>query len=177
VNINNTYTGSAIFVTGPNAFNLQGFFYFFRKVLPAILEREKGFSLDVTGAISSDVKESPGIRLQGFIADLGELYRSARFAVCPVLGGTGQQIKIVEAMAYGLPVVATRYSAKTSPLIHGENGFVADNAREFAEYCVRLWRDPGLCRQMGVAARRTIRENCGEKKIGNTLQQIIRSVE
>jgi glycosyltransferase involved in cell wall biosynthesis len=73
-----------------------------------------------------------------------------------VLGKTGQQIKIVEAMAHGLPVVVTRAAAESAPLQHGQTGLVANDAAEFAAYVIQLWRDRELCQAMGRQARAVI---------------------
>jgi glycosyltransferase involved in cell wall biosynthesis len=169
----NTYNNSAIFVTGPNVFNFQGLVYFGEKVLPSILKEIPDFDLWITGTCSEGLSAQRGISLLGFVDNLSDAYCCARFAVCPVLGGTGQQIKIVEAMAHGLPVVATRYSAGSSPITHGVDGFVATDASEFAGYCVRLWQDPDLCREMGSAARETVRMNYGEKVLREILEKIL----
>jgi glycosyltransferase involved in cell wall biosynthesis len=170
---NNSYKGSVIFVTGPNRFNLQGLFYFIDKVLPHIIQKCPDFNLWVTGSCCNEVKPVKSVSLIGFVTDLKNYYSDARFALGPVLGGTGQQIKIIEAMAHGLPVVATKYSASTSPIVHGYNGYIAGTAEEFAEYCIKLWQNPELCKEMGNAARQTIRENFSEdmllKKISDVL--------
>jgi glycosyltransferase involved in cell wall biosynthesis len=172
VHCDNSYDESAVFATGPNLFNLQGLLYFTETVLPAITRQCPEFSLRVTGSCSDMVRPARSLLLSGHVENLERIYCTARFAVCPVLGGTGQQIKVVEAMAHGLPVVATVYSAKTSPIIHGVNGFVARNAHEFARYCIQLWRDPDLCRHMGSAARTTIREHFSEDLLLRTLSEI-----
>lgn len=53
------------------------------------------------------------------------IYQQAKFAICPLIGGTGQQVKIIEAMAHGLPVVALHNVSESSPIEHGVNGFIA----------------------------------------------------
>ena len=65
--------------------------------------------------------------------ELGPLYRTSAFAICPLLAGTGEQVKIVDAMAHGLAVVATRSSASSSPIVDGVNGYIVDSAEEFAD--------------------------------------------
>ncbi len=97
----------------------------------------------------------------------------ACFAINPVFGGTGQQIKTLEAMAHGLPVVILREPARESPVRHGENGFVAENEQAFAEYCVRLWTDRELCRKMGTLARETIKNECGRAGTVGAMADII----
>lgn len=154
--LSNQYTGPALFTTGPNPFNLQGYFYFVQNVLPKILKNDPSFILQVTGACCNQVSPTNGVLLSGFVPTLQPAYESARFLICPVFGGTGQQVKIVEAMAYGVPVIALKAAAEMSPIQHGVNGLVANNSEEFADYAIQLWHDTALCRQFGHAAKETI---------------------
>jgi len=173
VDCDNRYEQPPVFAAGPNLFNVQGYYYFTEKVLPAILKTIPDFSLTVSGSVTDLVQPRDGVTRIGFVDDIGKVYCESRFAICPVLGGTGQQIKIVEAMAHGLTVVATKFSAGSSPIIHGVNGFVAADASEFAGYCVRLWNDPGLCRKMGGEARKSIVENYSEEILLKQLSRIL----
>jgi hypothetical protein len=152
--LNNTYSGTVVFPTGPNPFNLQGYFYFAKKVLPQVLAQAPDFMLQVTGACCADILAEPGVLLSGFVPSLESLYAQARFMICPVFGGTGQPVKIVEAMAQGVPVLALKGVA--SPIHHRVNGLIAENAEEFAQYAIELWRNPDWCRQLGQAAQETI---------------------
>ncbi|BAY08410.1 glycosyltransferase family 4 protein [Calothrix sp. NIES-2098] len=154
----NEYTGSAIFPIGENLFNIQGYLYFIKRVLPQILQVEPSFTVDVTGSFWNNVslEPCPGVEIKGFVPSLEAVYQQSKFLICPVFGGTGQQVKVVEAMAYGLPVVALSQAAKSSPIKHGINGFIANNAEEFAKYSVLLWQQKELCYQLGTAARETI---------------------
>ncbi len=162
VSVENSYSDGALFTTGPNIFNLQGYYYFVRRVLPIILKSDPSFRLIVTGYIGSEIKvqNSRGIELLGFVPNLTQYYERARFAICPVFGGTGQQIKIVEAMAHGLPVIALHSAAEASPIKDGINGLVAKDADEFASQAIVLWQDQALCRRLGAAARKTIAHEC-----------------
>lgn len=173
--IANTYLEPPIFVVGPNPFNIQGYFYFIKKILPLILTKVTGFSLNITGTFWGDFipKNREGILFRGFVPDIGKIYRGAKFAICPTFGGTGQQIKIIEAMAYGVAVVALADPAQDSALIHGVNGFIAHNAEEFAEYAIKLWRDKNVCRKLGKAARETICNRYSRDKLLETLSLIL----
>ncbi len=163
----NRYTEAALFSAGSNLFNLQGYLYFVKKVLPRILDREPAFSLHVTGSWYRGYRPPPldGVVLRGFVPDLNPIYMSSRFVVCPVFGGTGQQVKIVEAMAHGLPVVALSAAAERSPMQHGVNGLVARNAEEFADYVIQLWNDKAQCRRLGEAARATIAAQFSRRRL------------
>jgi glycosyltransferase involved in cell wall biosynthesis len=174
-NFENSYTGASVFPIGPNPFNIQGYLYFIKKVLPKILKSEPHFSVDVTGFFWNNVslEPCPGIQLKGFVPDLKTVYQHAGFLICPVFGGTGQQVKVVEAMAHGLPVVALRQAADRSPIVNGVNGFVADSADEFAKYALQLWQDRELCKRLGNAARMTIAKDFSRECLLDNLSRII----
>jgi glycosyltransferase involved in cell wall biosynthesis len=174
VYISNTYSDAALFTVGPNLFNTQGYLYFVKKVLPQVRASAPGFKLNVTGAFPFNTPAAgEGVTLSGFVPDLKAVYAAARFFICPVFGGTGQQIKIVEAMAHGLPVVALRFAAERSPLRHEVNGLVADNAEEFAAHTIRLWNDPELCRRLGEAARQTVADSFSGDRLTESLASIL----
>jgi glycosyltransferase involved in cell wall biosynthesis len=173
--ISNTYSGQPIFAVGGNPFNLQGYAYFALRVLPLVRSRLPQFHLQVVGSACRDLFPAEGITLTGFVLDLTPVYADSPFAICPLIGGTGQQTKIVEAMAHGVPVVALRNVAASSPIQHGMNGLIADDAAEFADYVVQLYTDRTLCRQMGEAARQTIAEQFSQAKLTSDLQQLLAS--
>ncbi|KHK01388.1 glycosyltransferase family 4 protein [Desulfovibrio sp. TomC] len=96
---------------------------------------------------------------------------AAREAMPGLLGGAdlfvfpsrdeGMPNAVLEAMASGLPVVATRISGNEELVGDGETGFLVppDDAPALAHALARLLADPGLCRRMGAAGReRVVRE-------------------
>jgi hypothetical protein len=54
----------------------------------------------------------PAIVLHGFVDDPTPLYAAADIAVAPIRAGGGTRIKILEAFARGVPVVATHLAAE-----------------------------------------------------------------
>jgi hypothetical protein len=171
----NTFIGDgpALFAAGANPFNLQGYWYFVKRVLPRVRTSAPSFQLDVTGACCKYVRADRGINLRGVVPNLNAVYENVRFVICPVFGGTGQQIKIVEAMEYGVPVIALRAAAESSPIQHGVNGLVANNADEFASHVIRLWNDRDLCKRMGEAAQATIAADAISARTSEAVERII----
>lgn len=175
VELDNTYRGAPLYLAALNMVNVQGYLFFARRVLPLLKTGYPDFALDVAGSCCKQVQPVPGIQLRGYVSSMSELYRDCAFAICPLLGATGQQIKVVEAMSYGIPVVVHKNVADSSPVIHGRNGFVARNAEEFAEYCGRLYADRALCARLGAAARQTIKKNWSQKVFDNKLAALLDS--
>jgi glycosyltransferase involved in cell wall biosynthesis len=156
VKLKNSYDAPPIFVASGNKFNQVGLLLLLNEVLDPVLAKCPNFQIDVVGDLSQFAIPSRNVRYIGYVPDLVDVCQRSAFAICPVFAGTGQQVKIIEAMAHGLAVVAFRRAAEGSPLRHGENGLVAANIDEFATHLVTLWRDRDLCRQLGSAARATL---------------------
>jgi glycosyltransferase involved in cell wall biosynthesis len=175
--VQNEYADAALFPTGPNRFNLQGLYYFLARVLPNLRSHCPDFQLKVTGKFCSEVVDPvPNVELMGHVTDeaLRSLYEKSRFLVNPVFGGTGQTVKVVEAMAHGLPVVLLEEALPRAPIVkHGINGFVAKNDAEFARFVAQLWRDRDLCAQMGEEARRSVTRELTHSRLRQELEKML----
>jgi glycosyltransferase involved in cell wall biosynthesis len=64
--------------------------------------------------------------------------------VVPIREGGGTRLKIIEAMALGVPVVSTTKGAEGLNAVHGEHLLIADTPLEFQAACVSLLRDAEL---------------------------------
>jgi glycosyltransferase involved in cell wall biosynthesis len=102
----------------------------------------------VGGGLEQPPSGDARVERLGFVEDLADAYASASCAVVPLLQGGGTPLKLIEALAYGLPVVATPRAAAGLELRDGEHCLIADGADEFAAALVRVLRDgaPELAR-------------------------------
>jgi glycosyltransferase involved in cell wall biosynthesis len=169
----NSYDGAPVYVMSDTLLNQQGYAYFVERVLPRIRAIDASFSLRVVGTGCQAVLPAHGVELVGPVDSLADLYATARFAVCPLIGGTGQQVKVVEAMAHGVPVIALDDLADRSPVGHEVNGVRVSDAEGFAEACLRLWTNVDLARRLGGAARETVRRSFDPGRVAPLLAQAI----
>jgi glycosyltransferase involved in cell wall biosynthesis len=97
-------------------------------------------------------RESPGVQTLGFVPDLLAVYRSASVAIAPLVVGAGIKLKVIEALASGVPVIATPVGAEGLPsqIFPG----VSDDPRELARLMVDLLRDAKMRRLFGAFGRR-----------------------
>jgi glycosyltransferase involved in cell wall biosynthesis len=174
VDLQNSWDGPAVFTTGPNPFNVQGVLWFVARVLPAVLAGAPDFRLVVTGHAGRWVDDVAGVEAVPFVDDLSSLYASARLSIAPLLGCTGQQVKVVESLAHGVPVVATEVAAAASPIVDGATGLVARSPQDFAAAVVALWNDAPLRAAMGAAARARARSDGAATAMEAELARLLR---
>lgn len=127
------------------AHNVEGLGWFCREVLPLVRARRPACRLKVAASnVPPEVAalRQPGVvEIEGPFKDLRPASWEARVSVAPILLEIGMKVKIPEAMAFGLPVVATPQAAAA---IGGEALLVAQAPKAFAGHVVRLLEDDDL---------------------------------
>jgi glycosyltransferase involved in cell wall biosynthesis len=109
----------------------------------------------------------------GPVADMAPLYHQA--AVCVLTSDyEGTPNVLLEAMAAGLPVVATNVGGVSDIVQHGETGFLCDPADTdgMVKALVRLIQDADLRAKMGSAAQRFVTANHAFALLPRFLQQL-----
>ena len=147
-----------------------------RDIWPRVLAQMPDARLVIAGIhpelIPAFASAPPGVTFTGFVTDLSELYATARVVCCPILYGGGTRIKIIEAAAYGRPVVATSLAARGLAFQKGSEILISDNFAQLAQECVRLLQNPHEARELGVAARERARSTYDRSVILQQLEKI-----
>jgi glycosyltransferase involved in cell wall biosynthesis len=90
----------------------------------------------------------PGVEVHADVDDLSVFLNRATVAIAPMAGGSGVPIKILEAMAAGVPVIADPWSA--SGLEDATGVVVAEDEIEWLEEVRRLLTDREASREQAV---------------------------
>ena len=114
-------------------------------------------------ALRAIAARAGGVRVTGYVSDLRPVLSCACAAVCPVRVAVGVQNKVLEAMAMGLPVVATPLAARGALAdAPGAALRVAADADGFARACAEVLTAPAAARaEAGAAARSFVRARAG----------------
>jgi polysaccharide biosynthesis protein PslH len=103
--------------------------------------------------------ELPGVKVAGMVPDVRPYYRGALAAVVPLRTGGGTRLKILEAMAAGVPVVSTPLGAEGLEVVAGENLLLAESgdAQGWADRLGSLADSPTLRQQLIDAGLKLVR--------------------
>ncbi|MBI5870569.1 MAG: glycosyltransferase [Actinobacteria bacterium] len=137
--------------------------YFASKVMPRVSEESPEAEFIVCGAsgeaLASRFAGMPGVRFTGFIEDLESAYLDASMLVTPLSVATGSQYKVLEAMALGLPVLASDVVAKGCGAEPGRDIMVAGSPDEYLSAIRRLTGDPVFSGNLADAGRQLVSAN------------------
>ena len=133
-----------------------------------VIERQPAFRLDLVGdgplrleveAAIAQLRLGDAVRVHGNRDDVAAVLRGASFFV---LASTseGVSLTLLEAMATGLPVVATRVGGTPEVVAHGETGLLVPPRapEQLADAMLWLLRRPDIRRRMGSASRQRAEE-------------------
>lgn len=113
------------------------------------------------------------LKVVGEVDCMAEQLRHMRVAIAPMQSGSGMQFKILEAMACGLPVVATSKGLGGIAAEVGRAIFVEDDASLFADRVIALFKNDMLSAQLGDSARSYILSNHTESCADLFLDSVI----
>ncbi len=150
-------TNAVIFVGtldyGPGAIAVQ---YFCEEILPLIQKGISNFHFYAVGQnppgyLRKLAERDKHITLTGRVDDIRPYVAKADVFVVPLKSGSGTRLKILDAMAMGIPIVSTSIGAEGLEVCSGEHLLIADTSEAFSSAVLQLLQDDSL--------RETVREN------------------
>jgi glycosyltransferase involved in cell wall biosynthesis len=106
-----------------------------------------------------------GFHVLGDAPDTRPYWNRAALAIVPLLAGGGTRLKILEAVASGVPVVSTSVGAEGLDLEAGSEIVIRDDPGEMASEIARLLADPEARRRQAAAARARVEREHGWERI------------
>src|SRR5213075_2026525 len=99
---------------------------------------------------------SRDVLVEGSVPSVRPYLDRAFATAIPLRAGSGTRIKILEAWASGVLVIASRIAAEGLPYTDGRDLLLAEEADEFARALVRLHRDRRLAETLSSGGRETV---------------------
>ncbi|HWQ15070.1 MAG TPA: glycosyltransferase [Roseiflexaceae bacterium] len=143
--------------------NVDGVLWYAREIHPLVRQAAPDSRFYVVGQrpvaeVRALPERDPSIEVTGYVPDATPYIARSACLIVPLRSGGGMRVKILEALARGIPVVSTTIGYEGIDLTPGEHLLVADTPAEFAAAVTRLLGDPSYGARIAEAGRRRLLE-------------------
>jgi sugar transferase (PEP-CTERM/EpsH1 system associated) len=156
--------------------NIDAAINFARNVWPIVHRKKPELVFTIVGHDPSpavrELSSITGVEVTGSVKDVRPYYVEAIAAVVPLRVGGGSRLKILEAMAAGVPVVSTTLGAEGLKVRDGDNILIDDDNRGLAEKIVNVIDNENLRTEIIAAARALTADRYDWSKLGGSLTSV-----
>ena len=127
--------------------NIDAMDWFVKHVWPSVRQQHPDLRVQIVGRDPvDDIKNlaSADVEVTGTVADVRPFYSDALAVIVPLRVGGGTRLKILEAMAAGIPVVSSSLGAEGLQVIDGIHVLIADAPSAWGTQIERLRSDERL---------------------------------
>jgi sugar transferase (PEP-CTERM/EpsH1 system associated) len=153
--------------------NIEGAIDFSRHAWPSVRRQKSDLVFTIVGRDPApsvrELNSIAGVEVTGSVADVRPYYREAIVAVVPLNVGGGSRLKILEAMAAGVPVVSTVRGADGLKVRDRKNILLANTIEEMAGLINIVVDDSDLRNQLIAGGRSLVAERYDWSTVGGTL--------
>lgn len=159
--------------------NQNAAIHLMREIWPRVRKRVPDAALTIAGpnpeAVPGHDDPPAGVTFSGFIENLAQLYADTRVVCTPIFAGGGTRIKVIEAGAYGRPVVSTTLGAEGLDLQNEREILLRDDPDSFSAAVAELMLDDERARRIGEAARARVERTYDRGKIIERIRAVVLS--
>lgn len=112
------------------------------------------------------------LSVRGDIKDMTTVWNQASALISPLRSGGGSRIKLLQAAACGVPIIATPFSAHGLALVPDRDFIAASDSVGLADFSVAGLRDPGRWDALARQARKTVEQHHNWNNFTGKLQQL-----
>lgn len=133
------------------------------------------FTFRIVGRAGMNIERKlpKNVEIHGFISEekKDEILRTSEIAINPIIHGAGVNVKMLEYMAYGLPIITSRLGARG---IKGKP-FVISDLNGFAVSIQKLSSDLDMMKKLGSKSRDVIKKNYTWPAVTKNISEIFLS--
>ncbi len=149
------------------------------KILPRIVAARPDSELRLVGIAPDGLQASltrPGVTFTGFVEDLRTVFADCSVALLALRYGAGTKLKVLEALAHGVPVVTTAIGSEGLNARDGVQLLVRESAADIAAAVLLVADNPELAASLGRAGREFVVRSHGWPHAAAELRSAIESM-
>ncbi|HIE58455.1 MAG TPA: glycosyltransferase [Hydrogenothermaceae bacterium] len=141
------------------------------------LKNQKDIIFLIVGTVGTLFKDKkyPNVIFTGYVNDVTKYFQIADIAINPMLSGSGTNIKMLDYMASGLPIITTKVGARGLNLEHGKHVIISE-IDEFPEWIEILLENEDLRYKLSTNGRKLVEEKYDWKKIAEKELKILEKI-
>ena len=150
-----------------------------RDIMPRVRATVPDAELVVVGETgTNDTRRlnGPGVTFTGHVPDVAMYYADAAVAVVPLNSGAGTRMKVLEPLAYRVPLVSTSFGCRGHDLRPGTDALIADDTAGFAAACIDILRDPHLAARLATNGARRYATDFTSHATTSAVQSLVRDI-
>jgi len=160
--------------------NIASVLWFYHNVFPLVRRHHPKVRFNIVGRNPTPVITALGkdrsVEVTGTVPDVRPYLTKSTIAVCPMVSGAGIQNKMLEAMAMGLPCVATSLACQALQTQNGYDVLVADTAEDYANAISELLDHPEHRCRLAENGRHYVEQHHNWNGIGKQLDKLYREL-
>ncbi|MEL6195010.1 MAG: glycosyltransferase [Bacteroidota bacterium] len=157
--------------------NEQAARYLVKNLLPELSKEVPAIKLLLAGARpSQEVRQYgqlPQVEVLGWVDDIRTAYQAGQIFIAPLFTGSGQQNKILEAMALGIPCITTSIVNDAIGAKEGAEILLAETVPDFILQIIKLLHQPELYASISCNARKFVEDHYSWELSGDALHKIL----
>ncbi len=148
--------------------NKDGVLWFLNKVWPILISHMPKAKLLLVGRNPCNKLksyQSVAVTVTGTVESVEPYYKQASVCIVPLRSGGGTRLKILEALAYGVPVVSTTLGCEGIKVENLKTILIADTPNSFAKAILKLCNNMELSTSISKKGRSLVEEQYSWRKI------------
>lgn len=148
-----------------------------KEILPLLKKQINNIKLIIAGQNASTklhIKKDKTIEVVDIPPDknylVRHLYQKATLFIAPIFGPGGTRLKILAAMANGLPVISTKTGISGLDVYDSRSVLIAETPTEFVEKIKKILINKNIYKKIQKQAYQLVKEKYNWKRIANNLE-------
>lgn len=159
--------------------NLRGAKWFLDEVWPQVQKSVPAAHVDLVGEKASRQlrqRASSTVHITGAVSSVWPYYEEATLAIVPITAATGVQLKLLQALALGVPTVVTPLVAELAGVEDGQEVLIARTRDEWVNAVTRLLRDESFAAGLAERGQRWFARNFSPEESSRRLLSVFQEL-